>query len=260
MKFTLPILTLAGLLVAAPGFSQTTTTTTDPANGQTVQDPATAPNPDPAVAPPQATVPPPAPASDRDLDNDLDNLPNEFILAGFVGGSFARSSFQTSVDFGGAFDYLHNGAFGAEFLAGFAPKFKLNTLNGADSDLNNYMANVIAAVPVGSFHAFRPFISGGVGALTISQNGNNANNTDVANAANALFAPSETHFGGNIGGGIMAFTGAFGIRADVRYFSALGTKNGNSNSLVSTGLNGTNLSLLDNVSFWRANVGVAFRF
>ncbi len=243
MKVKLPIAVLAGLLLAVPGFAQTTTTTPDP--GTTGQ-------------PPTVTTTQPAPAP-ADTDRDLDSLSNEFILAGFVGGSFARNALQTSVDFGGAFDYLHNGAFGAEFLAGFAPRFKLDRLGGANSDVNNYMANVIAAVPVGAFHAVRPFVSAGVGAITLSQNTNISNNTSVGgtvvNATSALFQPSETHFGGNIGAGIMAFTGAYGIRADIRYFSALGHKNASSLAVP-----GTPLSVLDNVSFWRANVGVAFRF
>ncbi len=238
MKPLVPMVLFAGLLIAVPGFAQTTTTT-DPTTGQptTVQTPAPTP----------------------DTDRDLNDLPNEFIVAGFIGDSFSRSALSSNVDFGGLFDYLHNGSFGAEFLAGFAPRFKLDKLGGVNSDLNNYMANVIAAVPVGTFHAVRPFLSAGIGALTISQN-NNVSSNPVVSATNALFAPSETHFGGDIGGGIMAFTGSVGIRADIRYFSALGTKGGPVGSLVSTGVNGTNQSLLDKTSFWRANVGFAFRF
>jgi hypothetical protein len=236
MRVKLPVAMLAGLLLAAPGFAQTTTTT-DPGTGQ-----------------PVAMQPSPAPSPDT--ERDLDSLPNEFIIGGFVGGSFARNALQTAVDFGANFDYLHNGAFGVEFLAGFAPKFKLDRLAGNDSDVNNYMANVIAAVPVGAFHAVRPFISAGVGALTLSQNTTTSNNA-VVNATSALFQPSETHFGGDIGGGIMAFTGAYGIRADVRYFSSLGHKNANS---AAGAVPGTLLSVLDNTSFWRANVGFSFRF
>jgi hypothetical protein len=233
MKVKLPLVVLAGLLVAAPAFAQTTTTTTTTTTDETTAQPAPA-----------------------DTDRDLDQLSNEFILSGFVGGSFARNALQTSVDFGGAFDYLHNGAFGAEFLAGFAPRFKLDRLGGNNSDVNNYMANVIAAIPIGSYQAVRPFISGGVGAITLSQNTTTSNNA-VVNATSALFQPSETHFGGNIGAGIMGFTGAFGIRADVRYFSSLGHKDANQPSVAQPG---TLRSVLDNVSFWRANVGLAFRF
>lgn len=234
MRVTLSIAMLASLLVAAPGFAQTTTTTTtDPGSGQTT-----------------VTQTTPAP----DTERDFDNLPNEFIVAGFVGGSFARNALQTTVDFGGSLDYLHNGAFGVEFMAGFAPKFKLDRLAGLDSDVNNYMANVVASVPVGTFHAVRPFVSGGIGAITLSQNTGSSNNNAIVSATAALFQASETHFGGNIGAGIMGFTGAYGIRADVRYFSALGHKNATSTAT------GTLLSVLDDVSFWRANIGIAFRF
>ncbi len=228
MRAKVPIAVAAMLLLAAPLLAQTTTTTTTTETTAVTTD---------------------------THDYDYDNMPNEFIVSGFVGGSFARNSLNTSVDFGGAFDYLHNGAFGVEFLAGFAPRFKLDRLAGTDSDVNNYMANVIAAVPVGEFKAVRPFVSAGIGALTLSQNTNNPNNNGIVNTTAALFQPSETHFGGNIGGGIMAFTGAFGVRADVRYFSALGHKN--ANNLAAPG---SLASVLDNVSFWRANVGFAFRF
>lgn len=254
MKVKLSMALLAGVLIAAPGFAQTTTTTPDPrTSGQT----ATMPDPG---APGQTTTQPAPATPDTDRDRDLDELTNEYIISGFVGGSFAGDALKTTVDFGAAFDYLYRGAFGAEFLAGFAPKFQLDQLGGAESDVNNYMANVVAAIPVGSYNAVRPFVSGGVGALTLSQNNNN-NNTGVGgavvNATSALFQPSETHFGGNIGAGIMGFSGGFGIRADVRYFSALGHKNANSPGVA---VPGTLLSVLDDVSFWRANVGVAFRF
>jgi len=246
MRLKLALALLAGLLIAVPVYAQTTTTTTTTTTEQGTTGQTT------------TTEPPPAPApavADADA-RDLDEMTNEFIVSGFVGGSFARNSAKTSVDFGGAFDYLRNGAFGAEFLAGFAPRFKLDRLGGTDSDVNNYMANVIAAVPVGSYQGIRPFVSAGIGALTLSQNTNSSSNTAV-NAANALFEPSETHFGGNIGAGIMGFTGAFGVRADVRYFSSLGHKSGNSPAVTQPG---TLQSVLDDVSFWRANVGLAFRF
>lgn len=235
MKRIALVSVLAGLLAAVPAFAQTTTTTTDPVTGQTT------------------TVQTPAPVPDT--TRDYDSMPNEFIISGFVGDSFGRNALSSNVDFGGSFDYLYKGAFGAEFLAGFAPKFKLDRIAGTDADLNNYMGNVIVSFPVGSYHAVRPFVSAGVGALTISQSTTVSSN-DVVNATSALFSPSETHFGGDAGVGIMAFTGAFGIRADVRYFSAIGTK---ANGLT-TGVNGGNLSLLDRASFWRANIGVAFRF
>ena len=246
MRVTLPIAMLAGLFIAAPGFAQTATpTTNNSTSGQPVIN-ETAPVPTPA----RANYP------DRDRDRDRDNLPNEFIIGGFVGGTFARSTLDTSVDFGGHLDYLHNGAFGFEFLAGFSPKYKLDKLAGLKSDLNNYMFNVIAAVPVGEFHAVRPFVSAGVGALTLSQSTTLSTNP-VVNATAALFQPSETHFGGDIGGGVMAFTGAFGVRADIRYFSSIGHKNASSPAGAAPG---TLLSVLDDTSFWRANVGFAFRF
>ncbi len=234
MRATVPVILFTCLLLAAPVFAQT------------------APDPDPAG---QVMTPPPSgqtttttTTTTTTSGRDYDTLPNEFIVSGFVGGNFARSAVQSSVDFGGNLAYLHNSTFGAEFLAGFSPKFKLDRLAGGDADINNYMVNAIAAVPMGSFHAVRPFVSAGLGAITMKVN-------NVGNTNNAVFSPDETHFGGDVGVGLMAFTGGWGVRGDVRYFSALGTR-----GLITVNGVPDTPSTLDKASFWRANIGIAYRW
>lgn len=217
---------------------------------------------------------------DYDNDRDMGPFNSEWIASGFVGGNFGQNSLSSSVDFGGTLGYLYRGIVGAEFLAGFSPKFKFDRLVAGDSDINNYMANAIVAIPVGALGGFRPFISGGIGAVTMSFNNNavypfgpgGANPFVSASATNSsgLFSPNATHLAADIGGGIMAFAGRWGIRGDIRYFSAVGTSNSTTViDATGTPVNGSasgasttfkDNSLLNDVSFWRANVGIAVRF
>jgi hypothetical protein len=67
---------------------------------------------------------------------------------------------------------------------------------------------------------------------------------------------SGTEFAWDLGGGLYAFNGPWGLRADVRYFKA---STGNNTS--DTTLNGLFLHRdLSGLSFWNANFGVAFRW
>ncbi len=247
-RLFLPMVMVALALVAGPAFAQTTS---DPnGTGTTTAQP-----------PPPATQPAPVTTSSYD---DNEPLANEFILGGFIGSDFARSASSASVDFGANLDYLRNGAVGVEFLAGFAPRFNLAQLGtGNQADINNYMANFIAAAPVGFLHSFKPYLSLGVGAMTMSVNGNNGpapttttspTANSVSNAVNSVVAPNETRLAGDIGGGVMGFSGRVGLRADIRYFSTLG---GNA-TITNNGL--TQPSLLNDTKFWRGNVGVAVRW
>ncbi len=244
-RLFLPTVAVALALMAGPAFAQTTN---DP-NGQGT-----------VVSGTQATPP----ATTNTYYDEDQPFANEFILGGFIGSDFARSASSASVDFGANLDYLRNGVAGVEFLAGFAPRFNLAQLGtGNQADINNYMANFIAAAPVGFLHSFKPYLSLGVGAMTMSVNGNNGpaptNTTSptgnaVSNAVNSVVAPNETRLAGDIGGGVMGFSGRVGLRADIRYFSTLG----GSNTVTNNGI--TTPSLLDNTKFWRGNVGVAVRW
>ncbi len=195
-------------------------------------------------------------------DNDNDYT-NEWIASGFVGSNFGVSAQKAAIDFGGSLSYLHNGAFGAEFLAGFSPTLKLNRLGGLDSEVYTYMANLIAAIPIGTYSRVHPFVSGGIGAMTLSLNNNSG--LGISRSGNAVFSPDQTQFAGNIGAGIMAFGPShWGIRADVRYFGGLG---GTSNSTILTSTTGpipvaygVPGDALRKSSFWRANVGLALRW
>ncbi len=195
------------------------------------------------------------------------------ISNGSTASPTSTSSSQRSADFGASAGYLWHNAVGGEFLASFTPKFQMqNTLPPAGStpNVNSYMANAVGAVPLGSDSQFQPYISGGFGAVTLrGVNGN----TTTANNGNALsnaaastgqaianvLNPDETRPGGDVGVGLMAFLGNIGVRGDLRYFRAFSNSNSASGSTTGTSSTSTT-EFLPGLSFWRANIGVAFRW
>ncbi len=174
---------------------------------------------------------------------DVGIIENEFILSGFVGSNFGRSADDASVNFGATFDYLRNGVFGVEFMAGFAPDFDTDIpFEGFNTRLYTVMGNLIAAAPLGTEGSVRPFISGGVGALRLDLDLDDDFDFDEEGA-------EDTKFAGNIGVGLMAFSNRWGFRADVRYISAFEDPDPGDDPLG-----------LGRMSFWRGNVGVSFRW
>src|SRR5262245_56376096 len=93
-----------------------------------------------------------------------DSLRSHWMASGFVGSDFAESVDGSSLNFGGSLGYLYKGAVGAEFLAGFAPDFELNTLllGSERPQINSYMFNVVGAAPIGVDARFQPFFSAGL--------------------------------------------------------------------------------------------------
>ena len=81
------------------------------------------------------------------------------------------------------------------------------------------MFNLMAGVPMGSAKNWQPFVSGGIGTLTLRSDDISG---ESDNDFNENFASDDTQFGGNIGFGVMGFAQNVGIRADVRYFRAFG--------------------------------------
>jgi hypothetical protein len=180
---------------------------------------------------------------------------------GATTGGFSNGS-NLSINFGGEIGYAFHGSIGAEFLANYAPNFSLNdALLTREPSISAYMGNVLWVVPTSGEHRFSPFLSGGVGAVHLS-----TNIFTVAPTVNPLATPvpisalttqdvGGTQFGWDLGGGLFAFSGPWGLRADVRYYRA--TTNSN-NDLT---LNGLFLQrTLSGISFWNANFGVAFRW
>jgi hypothetical protein len=168
------------------------------------------------------------------------DLGNETVLTGHVGSAFGGELDEESVAFGGTFSWLWRSTVGAEVMAGFAPNFSVAGRGLDDTQINNYMVNAIAAIPLGVDAQWQPFVSGGIGALTL-------NTGDELESVLGIGDIDETELGGNVGFGLMGFADNWGFRGDVRYFSQMGDPD-------------TETLFLDDLDFWRANVGLGYRW
>ena len=249
------VLTAAMVAVPALAAAQatTTTTTTTPDTTSTTQTSTT-------TAPEETTTKTTQTTTRNKVDfDDVDSSPGGWFASAHVGSDFGQSAANSSIDFGGALGYT-SGWLGAEFLAGFTPNFQIsNQLFIDEPQVNSYMFNLMAGVPVGSEKSWQPFVSGGLGMLTLRSDDLSG---DVSNDFNENFATDDTQLGGNIGFGIMGFAQNVGIRADVRYFKAFG------DNALESALNldpdtfddSSAINILPGLNFWRANIGLAFRW
>lgn len=81
--------------------------------------------------------------------------------------------------------------------------FTSGTLNQKTPNLLNYNGNVVVSVP--TRHSIEPYVTGGVGGLTLYDKP-------------ALgITDTTTFFTGNVGGGVKWFNGRWGVRADYRF-------------------------------------------
>jgi hypothetical protein len=219
----------------------------------------------------QPVAQPVAPAVQNPLANTgySAHAGDHWVASAFVGTNFGSGrnnedlidpNQTSSINFGGQAAYLWGGYVGAEALVDFAPSFELNNVQFENNPtVNSYMANAIAAVPFGSNHQYIPYVSGGVGAVQLRSTifVLDPTNAPDINAIGTISA-NGTRFGGDIGGGIMGFSGKWGFRGDLRYY-----KTSVDNSVNLTDLGNGNLftqGVLSGLAFWKANVGVAFRW
>jgi opacity protein-like surface antigen len=227
---------------------------------------------------PTATNPPPpvnlavAPTTPSDSGRN-------WMVSGFIGTNFGSSrntdrvdlidlenfsSSTTSANFGGQVAYLGQGVIGGEFLADFSPR--LNTFNNVlferSPDVNSYMFNLIAVAPFGNAHSYDPYVSGGIGAVTLNSTIFTVDPTLAPNI-NAIGTEtvSGSRFGWDLGGGVMAWSEKnWGFRGDVRYFR---TTSNNTDVLDLNNIgDGSIFSRveLSGISFWKANAGLSFRW
>ena len=125
-------------------------------------------------------------------------LPDQWIASGFVGSNFANNANPSSTEFGGTIGYLRKSRFGAEFDAGVTPNFQLQNNFfglGITPMINTYMANAIGAMSLGPDAKWQPFISGGVGAISLR-----------STLASNQLDYNATRFGGDIGAGVLGLT------------------------------------------------------
>ena len=160
-----------------------------------------------------------------------------------------------SLAFGGQIGYMWSRYVGAEFTADFAPDTNINNAFLADEPhVNSYMGNVVGAIPFRDGQ-FRPYITAGLGAIMM--HARVFTSPDITNLDTAT--STQTRFGSNIGGGLWIFSsGTIGVRADVRHYTAKATNN--PDLLLLGSPSDVTKALVSGLSFWRTDVGVAFRW
>jgi hypothetical protein len=163
--------------------------------------------------------------------------PTRWIASGFVGADFGGLADGSSFDLGGQLGFLYRGVAGMEFVGDFAPGFhQAGSVPVDRPTVNAFMFNAIAATPFGRDWRVQPYVAGGFGAIELRST---AFTSSAVPGAQTYTSQSKT--GGDVGAGVTAFLGNFGIRADVRYYRAF-----------SEGVSG--------LDFWRASIGVAARW
>jgi len=212
--------------------------------------------------PATTTTPQPPPAVvvvDHDKDHhDSDNFSatqSRWLLSGFVGSNFGARASDASVNFGGELGYLWHSVIGLSALANFTPDFKTNNLGFADDPhVNGYMLNAMLAAPIGGEAQFQPYLSGGVGEIELRSQVLNT----PAVPASGFVSANQSRFGGTIGAGVMGFAGNVGVRGDIRYFRA--SKSSDFSTTPDNPAESFAQGVLSGLDFWRANIGLAFRW
>jgi opacity protein-like surface antigen len=225
------------------------------------------PPPPPAYEPPPPPPPPPPPAVVAAVVEEPEfepwiasfNVGNYFDASGGFESEFLDTRINRSIAFGGQIAYLWRSNVGAEFIADFAPTFKIPSLVISDHpSLSAYMFNAIYGFRVGSGGRFKPYISGGIGAINMSAD----LITIDTNLIEGTISASQSRFGGNVGVGTMGYVGKVGVRADIRWFKANRDNTLNDlDVLDNSRLDDANrLVELSGIKYWRSSLGVAFRW
>jgi hypothetical protein len=101
---------------------------------------------------------------------------SQWVASGFVGGGFHThgedprvEQDDNSISYGSQVGWLCRGIVGPEFLTERAPNSQINgVFIDGDTCVHSYMANVIAARPLGADAEVQPFISGGYGHIVVT--------------------------------------------------------------------------------------------
>jgi|SwirhisoilCB2_FD_contig_123_108389_length_2586_multi_7_in_0_out_0_1 hypothetical protein len=220
---------------------------------------------------PQVTNPAPVPVTNNNAGyEDSDH----WVASGFVGTNFGTgftgsgsnplgidtSNTNSSINFGGQIAYLWGGWVGVEGLAEFSPSFQIaDVLFENNPDVNTFMGNGIVAGHFGSRDQYKPYISGGIGAVMLRSTIFLFNPADLSDLTPIGTASNNgSRFGWDLGAGAMGFSGRWGFRGDVRYYRAT---TDNNIDLIDLNTGDTfSQAVLSGLRFWKANVGVAYRW
>jgi opacity protein-like surface antigen len=182
----------------------------------------------------------------------------DWLFTPFIGANFGGDAdfgefdefddeFERRVDVGASLGWMGAGVIGFEVDFGWAPNFFENTIGPGnfefgDSNVTTLMGNVLLGAPIGGQRGpgLRPYGSAGAGLIRTSISGGD------------FFDDLNTNsFGFNVGGGVHGFfSDNIGIRGDVRYFRSFADEQPDDEF---------DLAISD-FDFWRATVGVTFRF
>ncbi len=184
----------------------------------------------------------------------------DWLLTPYVGVVFGGSAnnfnvndlsdeFEQRISFGAGLTWMGAGIVGMELDYHLAPNFYQITggdgdieLFDLDSSVQTLMANVVLGAPLGgtSGPGVRPYAVAGIGLMRASLSG----------ADNLFDNLSQNELGVNVGGGVhVFFSDAIGLRGDARYFRALEKGDDGGQDLD-----------FEDFDFWRATVGLTFRF
>jgi opacity protein-like surface antigen len=182
----------------------------------------------------------------------------DWLFTPFVGANFGGNAnfgdfddfddeVERRVDFGASLGWMGEGVIGFEADFGYSPNFFQDTVGDGnfefgDNNVTTLMANLLVGVPVGgqTGPGIRPYGSGGLGLIRT--------HVDAGDFFDEL---DNNDFGFNVGAGLHGFfNDNVGLRGDVRYFRSLEDNEPD---------NEFDLGLSD-FDFWRATVGVTFRF
>jgi outer membrane protein with beta-barrel domain len=172
---------------------------------------------------------------------------NPWIGLKFGGSStfvvLEQSDDETKLALGGSGGVLGPGILGIEADFAYIPRFfERNNELIRQSSVTTLMGNVIIAVPLRiTRDSLRPYVVGGVGLIRAR-----------LEDSGGIFDLDSKLFGLNVGGGAIGpVTNRVSIRFDLRHFSNL------------TGPRAPGLTIDNepaNLNFWRATVGVVFRY
>jgi opacity protein-like surface antigen len=241
---------------------------------------AAAPPPAPLPPPPPEPVAPPPPPPAPTPLAAVSERTYPWMVTGFLGSQWATgtSSINTGLNaanlfvpvntadggltYGVQVGYLRR-YFGGEFIGDFAPNFRMSSIALAkDPTLNSWMFNAIGGYPV--HEAFEPYGSIGIGGITLRSQTFDDTAIPIVTVQGTLATSqntintSRTAFGWNVGGGFFGYANQWGIRADIRYYRAQTfSTNQLNNSTVPSDFT---QALLSGLNYWRANLGISFRW
>ena len=203
----------------------------------------------------QTTSPPPSTATTQ--PTYVGATISHWLASGFVGGGFDTSGDSPTIPdnssgnfaWGGQVAYLWKGIVGPEFLFNFSPDLDVSSaFIPGNTHAGAYMANAIAAYPLGADGQFVPYGSAGIGSIQAA--------ADVLSADGTTHSNQNAVFGQNYGGGVMAFANkGFGVRGDVRYYHA-STQHNFAGSFADQLMQ----EVVSGLSFWQATGGISFRW